>query len=321
MRVSVKSILKAAEQGNLEYLNNVVNNSGCVKKSFEWMKTKDKKGRTPLHLACMNGHVYILRLIWKVIIEYTKDGSTRIEYLDITDHKGRTSLFHAAAKGHLIICNYLIDRQANLDIGTNENHESPGSTALMACAEKNRVECFKLLSRKGGDIITMREDGADAIYMAARYGNHEIIRHIAEHNLFQLIINRKSFHGRTALVTAALHGHIDACKELHTNGFDLDHQDDDMFTALIYATNEGHFMVVKWLVKNGANVYIKDKYGATAWELAIANDFSEMAGFLEEWQANLERGKNVNQLMKMSINRALSRVKITGTANKMGKLR
>ena len=152
MRVSAKLVLKAAENGDLEYLTKVVNTDNSFEKSLDWITKVDKKGRTPLHLSSMNGHIYIVRLIWRIISEFTKDIYARTVYLDVVDHKGRTALFHAAAGGYLNICSYLVDRHAKMDVCTNENHPSPGSTGLMACAEKNNVDCFKMLFRKGAGI-------------------------------------------------------------------------------------------------------------------------------------------------------------------------
>ena len=302
MRVSEKLVLKAAENGDLKYLKKVVNTDNGFEKSLDWMTKVDKKGRAPLHLSSMNGHINIVKMIWRIMTEFTKDIYARSVYLDVVDNKGRTALFHAAAGGYLNICNYLVDRHANKDICTNENHVSPGSTALMACAEKGHFDCFKMLFRKGADVIKLRKDGADAIYMAARYGNHEIVRLIATDKLFKLIVNRKSFHGRTALITAAIHGHLAVCQVLHANGFDLDEQDNDGFTALIHATNAGHYSLVKWLVTSGANIYLKDRYGLTAWNIAAAKSFSDIAGFLLESQEDLERGKKRNVGLPSSSN-------------------
>ena len=307
-----KKILKAAEEGNVDFLTEVADQSWKgAERDLDWMFQVDKKGRAPIHLACIKGHIYIIRLIWRIISEYTRDVRTKADFLNVTDNKGRTPLFHASAGGYLNICNYLLDRQADPDIVTNRYHESPGSTAMMVCAEKNRPDCFRLLMRKGADLIAKRKDGADAIYMAARYGNHEVINIIATSKMFQLLINRQSFHGRTALVTAALHGHLEACKSLHANGFDLDIQDNDDFTALIYAANAGHYLLVRWLVKTGANLYLKDRYGATALDIARAHDFEEMSHFLESWQDDLENRRNTVNLMKNSVNRALLKTKIT----------
>ena len=321
MKISAKLVLKAAESGDLEYLTEIVNDNIDIEVTLSWMTEVDKKGRAPLHLACIYGHIHIVRVIWRVIVEYTHDSFKRADLLNITDKKGRTGLYHATANGHLMICTYLIERKVDLDICTNKNHKSPGSTALMASAENNQIDCCKKLIQKDADIVAMREDGADAIYLAARHGNHEIIREIATSSRFRLVINRKSFHGRNALVTAALHGHLEACKALVSNGFNLDDQDDDNFTALICASYEGHYRLVKWLVKSGANIYLKDRYGATAWDVAASKDFSKIAGFLREWQDNLERGKQANQRMREAVYRGIPILLMTYQDRKMGRIR
>ena len=254
----------------------------------QWMTQTDRKGRTPLHLAAMSGYMSVVRFIVKEIIEATKDIEVRKQYINLADNKGRTPLFHAAAEGHISVTRFLVERGADLEASTNGNHIEPGSTSLMACAEKNAEECFHLLLDKGANVMAMRKDGADALYMAARYGHLEIVQQIAATDKMQLIINRKTFLGRTAIMTAAFHGHLRVCKFLHESGGKINHQDDDKFTALIYAANEGHQILVKWLVDNHADIILENRYGEMALNCADANDHGEIADFLRQEQENLE---------------------------------
>ena len=80
------------------------------------------------------------------------------------------------AEGRQAVLAYLLDNGADPNIGTNENHYEPGSTPLMASAERNEIECFNILVDKGADLFKTREDGADAIYIAARFGHLELIQ-------------------------------------------------------------------------------------------------------------------------------------------------
>ena len=59
--VSAKSILKAAEEGDLEYLTKAVNTVELrnIEDTMTMMTQADKKGRQPLHLASMNGHTFL----------------------------------------------------------------------------------------------------------------------------------------------------------------------------------------------------------------------------------------------------------------------
>lgn len=285
-----KEILSTAKDGDVEILNLIVVSCKNInKKSNEeiclsWLLVSDKKGRTPLHLASMHGHVNILNYIWQEILELTKNKKVKKQLIDMNDHKGRTALFYASARGHDEVVTYLINREASLEACTNGNHIAPGSTPLMASAEKNTLKCFELLLDANANVMNQRKDGADALYMASRYGNHQIIRMLAINNKIEGIVNRDTFHGRIAIMTAALHGHIDACKELLECGAKLNYQDNDKLTALILATNEGHLALIKWLVVNGADIEIKDRHGGSALDAALGNGYSEIVNFLIDSQ-------------------------------------
>lgn len=276
-------------------MKNIVSAIGAFDLTHQWMTQGDRKGRTPLHLASAYGYLNAVHFIVKEIVESSENMHLRKEYINVKDNKGRTPLFHAVAEGRISIALYLVEREADLESATNENHIEPGSTALMACAEKNTSECFDLLIEKRANVSAVRKDGADAMYIAARFGHLEIIQQIAETSGINLIVNRGTFRGRTALITAALHKHIQVCRVLYAKGANLDHQDDDKFTALTYAANEGHFDVVKWLVANEASIHMKNSYGKTAFMCADANGHQKITRFLQRWIDNEEATKGLNK--------------------------
>ena len=300
-----KELINTAKNGNLGIFKLVVdscrirnnNNSDTDDIDLSWVLVSDKKGRTLLHVASKHGHIDIVNFIRKAIYESTSDKKLRKQYLDIQDFKGRTALFYASAEGHEEVVSYLIDREASIEKDTNGIHISPGSTALMASAEKNQLKCFESLLDAKACIQTQRRDGADALYLAARYGNDEIIRILAVNDHMESIVNRETFHGRTALLTAALHGHLEACKALHFSGANLNYQDNDRFTALILASNEGHNNVTRWLVLNGAEMHRKDKHGGTALDAALAHGFSDIVNFLIQSEEILEYGGSIDQMI------------------------
>ena len=303
-----KEILSTASDGDVEILNLIVGSCKNISKEsneeicLSWLLLCDKKGRTPLHLASMNGHVNVLNYIWKEILQATKNKKVKKQLIDMNDHKGRTALFYASAFGHDEVVTYLLNREASLEACTNENHISPRSTPLMASAEKNTLKCFELLLDANANVMNQRKDGADALYMASRYGNHQIIRMLAVNNKIEGIVNQETFHGRTAIMTAALHGHIEACKELHECGAKLNYQDNDKLTALILATHEGHLLLIRWLVVNGANIEIKDKHGGSAIDAALGNGYSEIVNFLIQSQHIQKHYAGVPELKSKIIN-------------------
>ena len=297
----MKELLNTAKDGEAEILSLIVESiytsKNCESETdLSWLLICDKKGRTLLHLASMHGHVNVLNYIWKEILESTTSKKLRKQYIDMKDNKGRTSLFYASSRGYDDVVSYLINRDANLETSTNENHIAPGSTALMASAERNTVKCFELILDAKANIHTQRRNRADALYMAARYGNHEIIRHLAINDYLNPIINRGTFHGRTAILTASLNGHLGACKELFKNGANINYQDNDKLTPLILATNEGHVLVVRWLIQNGADIYRKDKHRGSALDAALANGYGEIVNFLIKSQHIIENGGDIDDL-------------------------
>ena len=254
----------------------------------EWMTTGDVKGRSPLQIASIYGYKNVVEFLVKEVIKPTEEKYLKLRYVNFQDYKGRTSLFYAVSEGHFEIMQLLVGCGADINIVTNRNHIAPGSTALMACAEKNELSCFDFLLSNGANILATREDGSDAMYIAARHGHQNIIQRIMEieENDFldsefkKLIVNRPTFRGRTAFLTAAFHGHDLVCRTLLKKVVDLNHQDDDGITALMYAAREGKLGLVQWLVSKKVNLGIKSRNGETAIEYAVNNKQKEVAKFL-----------------------------------------
>ena len=72
------------------------------------------------------------------------------------------------------------------------------------------------------------------------------------------------------------------------NGADINAKDDGGWTALMLASYNGEFEVVKYLVESGANINAKDNDGRTALMLASLNGKFEVVEYL------IEKGANVN---------------------------
>ena len=315
----------AAEVGNIDRMRNLIDATKQWELTDQWMTKGDRKGRTPLHLAAIYGYINVVEFIVKEIINCTDNEDTRKKYLNIRDNKGRTCVFHAAAEGRQTVLEFLIDSKADMDIGTNEKHNEPGSTALMACAEKNERESFYLLFMKGADLLKTRDDGADAIYIAARYGHNKLIAglfermaeidEINETDEINVIVNRPTFSERTPLLTAAFHGHISMCKELYARGANLDHRDANGFTALMYASAEGHQDLVKWLIMSGANLRLKNKHHENAIKCAMWNKEFEIAKLIKTFISDKDEGDTPTPEENNANNKKLSNLsrKRTGT--------
>ena len=280
----LKELLVAAEVGNIDKMRNVFIAAEQWGMARKWLTQSDIKGRTILHFAAIYGYLGVATFIVDKIIQATKDTDLTKEYLNMTDHKGRTPLFHAVAEGRFKVASLLVESGVDLEVPTNAKHYQPGSTALMACAEKNTSRCAELLIEHGADIFAIRKDGADAAYIASRYGHHTIVQQIVEADVRELVVNRPTFQGRTILLTAAFHGHVRVCKYLVKNGASIDHQDNNNYTALMYAASEGHLEIVKYLLISGANHRKRDVFGNTALKSAEENLHTDVVKYIKRWK-------------------------------------
>ncbi len=64
----------------------------------------------------------------------------------------------------------------------------------------------------------------------------------------------------------------------------IDHQDNLGYTALMYASINGHVEIAKLLLENGADPTIKNNDGKTALILAFENNHIEIVNLIEEFE-------------------------------------
>ncbi len=70
--------------------------------------------------------------------------------------------------------------------------------------------------------------------------------------------------GFTALFMAVIAGHTETVKSLLEQGAEVNRQDNDQKTPLMWAAQYGRKEEVKLLIEKGADVHAKDKRGNTA---------------------------------------------------------
>ena len=304
----LKELLIAAEVGNIDRMRNLIDATKQWDLTDQWMTKGDRKGRTPLHLGATYGYINVVEFIVNEIIDLLDNEEIKYNYMNIKDNKGRTPLFYAAAEGRVTVLEFLLEKGADMEVGTNENHYQPGSTPLMACAERNEIECFNILVEKGVNLLTTRDDGADAIYIAARYGHEDLIEGLFEYlteledtEKVQILATKETFKSRTPLLTASFHGHISLCKTFIANGASLDHQDEDGYTPLMYAASENHQELVKYFILQGANLRMKNRYGETALKCAMVNKRFEIAKLIKTFTNENEDENNEDNAKKKAL--------------------
>ncbi len=124
-------IFPAASSGHFQKVRRILDHfPGAV-------HLKDKLGRTPLHLAVINGHHETVRVL-----------VNRGANVDARDKKGWMPLHHAAEHDHPPCAEILLNRGAHINAPTIKEERTP----LHITAVENRFSTAKLLVDRGAAI-------------------------------------------------------------------------------------------------------------------------------------------------------------------------
>ena len=200
-------------------------------------------------------------------------------------------------------------------------------TPLELAVQENRENMVRLLVERGADLT---QNGDELLFAAIKCQNYSMLSYLVEagvrleenqrsiYHLFSLLEGRKNpelltivdrlqidfkRYGGEPLRTAVWGGDRMLAEYLIQNGADIDyHKPDEMFpyasTPVIEAARQNDFHMVRWLVGQGADITIPDKYGDLPYTLAVQNKNQEMAAYLrnlepEDWHNEENRAQQL----------------------------
>lgn len=127
----------------------------------------------------------------------------------------------------------------------------------------DRVGQVRDFLAKGIDPDTVGVDGVPALVLAARNGYAATVDALLAG---KANVNVKAPSGDTAIMTAALAGHLDIVKKLRGAGAQIDGPG---WTPLIYAATGGRNEVIEYLLAQGAKVNAASPNGTSALMMAV----------------------------------------------------
>ena len=200
-------------------------------------------------------------------------------------------------------------------------------TPLELAVQENREDMVRLLVERGADLT---QNGDELLFAAIKCQNYSTLSYLVEAGVRLEEIQRSICHlfsfleglknpelltivdrlqidfkkyGGEPLRTAVWGGDRMLAEYLIQNGADIDyHKPDEMFpyasTPVIEAARQNDFHMVRWLVGQGADITIPDKYGDRPYTLAVQNKNQEMAAYLrnlepEDWHNEENRAQQL----------------------------
>ena len=244
-----------------------------IKKGAD-VNLQGKYGKTALKEACSYDYLEIV----KFLVEKGAD-------INFSDDDNDTALRTAIRAGHPQVVNFLLDAGATIDLQDRRNCEyilesldleiirtfvqkgldinlsfgfQEGYTCLMrACLDPSKNNLIKFLLDKGADVNTQNECGKTALML-----------HVGDNGCSSIIVKLLIGAG------ANLDLQIDARNYEYL-------QDYDGYTALMFALKFDRIGATEILVKNGANIHLKNKKGKTALDIAQEKNDIEMVKLLK----------------------------------------
>lgn len=190
----------------------------------------DVYGRTPLHYACMYGHVVMAGALME-------SGPNTIDCLD---HDNFTPLIHAIVHHKFACAQQLLGYGARIDPESESDH-----VPLNLACQYGSVEIANLLLDKQAKILPDAE-GLFPQHLVARSGQSPDTLLMLERYGADLD-QRDKLYQWTPLFHAASEGRVDCIRILLERGVDVQILDEKGFSAMYYATWEGHLQCIKLL--------------------------------------------------------------------------
>ena len=289
-----KNLRLASRHGDIEEVKRLVKEGADPNRC-------DLHGNTPLHLACLNGHLNVVTYLsapeicsniekrgWKgftlVHLAVLKGHIEILRYLveqrkcdvnSVAETTGTTPFHVASYAGNLDVVQYLSDNEL-CDINAKDND---GRNALHIAAEEDHLEVVKyLIEGKGCDMNLSDENNVTPLHLACSNGHLNIVTYLSSPNMCSTLEASKQ---HTELLK-----HLVEQKKCDVNSTDKT----TGVTPLHVACSTGHLDVVKYLSrKELCDINTKDRNGRHGLHFAAEQGHLAIVKHLVE-----RKGCNVN---------------------------
>ncbi|XP_046562244.1 ankyrin repeat domain-containing protein 50-like [Haliotis rubra] len=240
--------------------------------------------KTPLMVAAEHGHKEVVELL----VTHGADLSLSV--------KGRDDILHIACnRGQFDVVKYLLSLNS-VDINSRGYKKR---TPVMAAAEHGHKEVVELLVTHGADLSLSVKGRDDILHIACKSGQFDVVKYLLSLN--SVDINRRGYNKRTPVMTAGERGKKKIVELLVKHGADLSHRAPLGGNILNLACRGGKIEVVKYVLSlNTVDINTRGIKKRTPVMIAAAHGHKEVVELLVKNEADLSlrdsNGKNVIEL-------------------------
>ncbi|XP_052525335.1 ankyrin repeat domain-containing protein 26 [Tympanuchus pallidicinctus] len=191
---------------------------------------RDKEQRTPLHLACANGHADV--------VTFLVENKCK---LDLFDSDNRSPLMKAVQCQQEKCVVILLEHGADPNLA-----DASGNTALHLAAVSPNAFLAGMLIEHSARIEAQNKDGCTPLTLAISEHRDEMVELLLKKGAD---VHARDLCERTPLMTAASGGELKLVKILLHYGADLSHKDTNGWTAEDYAIIHGYASLSKQLAE------------------------------------------------------------------------
>ncbi|XP_066847227.1 POTE ankyrin domain family member B-like [Anser cygnoides] len=219
-----------------------------------WLKKRgknrrDQAKRTPLHLACANGHADVVRFLVQEKC-----------LLNLCDNTGRSPLMMAVESQHEECVAILLEHRADPNL---EGYR--GKSALHLAAAAPNTSVAEMLVEHGAHLEAKDCERNTPLLLAISSHHKEMVKFLLQKGAN---VCARNFFGRTALMLAASAGETDVIELLLSYGANI-----ACDTAVDYALRSGHSDLCKKLVEHARCEKTGEASAGAAQDTAVPSRF------------------------------------------------
>jgi ankyrin repeat protein len=263
------------------------------------LNINDEYGYSVFQLACIHGLESLARFIVEKSSAKQELLAQKFEScLDwYHDYEGYTPLHLASANGRKNIVSFLLERGADMQARTANDH-----SAFYLAVQGGYQEIVNIFRSRGIDL--KKENENQDIFFAAAYGG---IKWLVDYYLNNKgnpdALSRgndyyNDYNDKSLLELAAGQGHLDIIKLLAEHGAAVSPETDGGNTALFRAVRNGHTSVVQYLLSKGKiDINKENDYGFSLLHISAREGHTEIVDLLLKAGAeiNLKTGKYTDE--------------------------